>query len=74
MYVIIYKEREEVKVMSRYAIMPQEEIMIEEEIANNLLDKMIRRYGFEHSNTISFAWYVENMDYNNIRKAFDELY
>ena len=60
--------------MSRYAIMPQEEIMIEEEIANNLLDKMIRRYGFEHQNTISFAWYVENMDYNNIRKAFDELY
>lgn len=60
--------------MSRYAIMSQEEMMIEEEIANNLLDKMIKRYGFEHSNTISFAWYVENMDYNNIRKAFDELY
>ena len=60
--------------MSRYAIMPQEEIMIEEEIANNLLDKMIKRYGFEHSNTISFAWYVENMDFNNINKAFDELY
>lgn len=74
MYVIIYKEREEVKVMSRYAIMSQEEMMIEEEIANNLLDKMIRRYGFEHSNTISFAWYVENMDFNNISKAFDELY
>ena len=35
MYVIIYKDRREVKVMSRYAIMPQEEIMIEEEIANN---------------------------------------
>ena len=60
--------------MGRYAIMSQEEIMIEEEIANNLLDKMIRKYGFEHSNTISFAWYVENMDYNNISKAFDELY
>ena len=60
--------------MSRYAIMSQEEIMIEEEIANNLLDKMIRKYGFEHSNTIAFAWYVENMDYNNISKAFDELY
>ena len=60
--------------MSRYAIMPQEEIMIEEEIANNLLDKMIKRYGFEQSNTISFAWYVENMDFNNISKAFDELY
>lgn len=60
--------------MSRYAIMSQEEIMIEEEIVNNLLDKMIKRYGFEHSNTISFAWYVENMDYNNICKAFDELY
>ena len=54
--------------------MSQEEMMIEEEIANNLLDKMIRRYGFEHSNTISFAWYVENMDFNNISKAFDELY
>ena len=60
--------------MSRYAIMSQEEIMIEEETANNLLDKMIRRYGFEHHNTISFAWYVENMDFNNISKAFDELY
>ena len=60
--------------MSRYAIMPQEEIMIEEEIASNLLDKMIRRYGFEHIKTISFAWYVENMDYDNISKAFDELY
>ena len=60
--------------MSRYAIMSPEEIMIEEEIANNLLDKMIKRYGFEHSNTISFAWYVENMDYNNICKAFNELY
>ena len=41
---------------------------------DNLLDKMIKRYGFEHSNTISFAWYVENMDFNNISKAFDELY
>lgn len=60
--------------MSRYAIMPQEEIMIEEEIANNLLDKMIRRYGFEHPFTIAFAWYVENMDFDNISKAFDELY
>lgn len=60
--------------MSRYAIISQEEMMIEEEIANNLLDKMIKRYGFEHSNTISFAWYVENMDFNNISKAFDELY
>ena len=60
--------------MNRYAIMSPEEIMIEEEIANNLLDKMIRRYGFEHTKTITFAWYVENMDYNNIRKAFDELY
>lgn len=60
--------------MSRYAIISQEEMMIEEEIANNLLDKMIRRYGFEHQNTVSFAWYVENMDFNNISKAFDELY
>ena len=60
--------------MSRYAIISQEEMMIEEEIANNLLDKMIKRYGFEHPNTISFAWYVENMDFNNISKAFDELY
>ena len=41
-----------------------------EEMQTNI----IRRYGFEHSNTISFAWYVENMDFNNISKAFDELY
>lgn len=60
--------------MSRYARMSIEEIMIEEEIANNLLDKMIRRYGFEHTKTITFAWYVENMDFDNISKAFDELY
>ena len=60
--------------MNRYAIMSTEEIMIEEEIANNLLDKMIRRYGFEHTKTITFAWYVENMDFDDIRKVFDELY
>ena len=60
--------------MSRYARMSQEEIMIEEEIANNLLGKMIRRYGFEHTKTITFAWYVENMDFDNIRKVFDDLY
>ena len=60
--------------MSRYARMSQEEIMIEEEISNNLLGKMIRRYGFEHTKTITFAWYVENLDFDNIYKVFNELY
>lgn len=60
--------------MNMYKFLTQEEIMLEEEKANVMLEKMCKRYGFENTKTITLAWYVENMDIANVERVFDMLY
>lgn len=46
---------------------------IEEEIMENMLTKVIQRYGHEHTYTKTFAWYVEEMDLDNCEKVYKEI-
>ena len=39
---------------------------------NEMLTSIIHKYGFEHPNTIRFAWLVEKND-KNIKKTFKKM-
>lgn len=51
----------------------QTEIMIEEEKIEQLFTKIIRMFGFEHTNTITFAWYVDNANLQECERVYQQL-
>lgn len=46
---------------------------IEEEQKEELLTRLIRQYGFEHTKVITFAWYMEKKDLKSCELAYNQL-